>query len=67
MKGLSHFHCLPITNEDLTQDIGTHLYDSFSCFERILEDHQELSKEVLRKFGGGGMLPGAGVIAGISY
>ena len=40
------------TNEDLTQDMGTYLYDSFNSLERILEGHQELSKEVLKKFGG---------------
>ena len=32
--------------------MGTHLYDSFNSLERILEGHQELSKEVLKKFGG---------------
>ena len=30
----------------------THLYDSFHSLERILEGNQELSKEVLKKFGG---------------
>ena len=52
MKDLSRFHCYPITNEDLTQDMGTHLYNSFHSLERILEGNQELSKEVLKKFGG---------------
>ena len=28
------------------------MYDSFNSLERILEGHQELSKEVLKKFGG---------------
>ena len=52
MKDLSHFHCYPITNEDLTQDMGTHLYDSFHSLERILEGNQETRKEVLTMFGG---------------
>ena len=52
MKDLSHFHCYPITNEDLTQDMGTHLYDSFHSLERILECNQETRKEVLTIFGG---------------
>ena len=30
----------------------THLYDYFHSLERILEGNQELSKEVLKKFGG---------------
>ena len=29
-----------------------HVYDSFHSLERILEGNQELSKEVLKKFGG---------------
>ena len=52
MKDLSHLHCYPITNEDLTQDMGTHLYDYFHSLERILEGYQELRKEVLKRFGG---------------
>ena len=32
--------------------MGTHLYNSFHSLERILEGNQELSKEVLKKFGG---------------
>ena len=32
--------------------MGTHLYDCLNSFERMLEGHQELSKEVLKKFGG---------------
>ena len=52
MKDISHFHCYPITNEDLTQDMGTHLYDSFHSLERILEGNQETRKEVLTMFGG---------------
>ena len=52
MKDFSHFNCKPVTNEDLTQDMGTHLYDSFHSFEKILEGNQELSNEVLKKFGG---------------
>ena len=32
--------------------MGTHLYDSFHSLERMLEGHQELSKDVLKKFGG---------------
>ena len=50
MKDLSHFHCYPITNEDLTQDMGTHLYD-YDSFHS-LEGYQELRKEVLKRFGG---------------
>ena len=52
MKDLSHIHCYPITIEDLTQDMGTHLYDSFHSLERILEGNQETRKEVLTMFGG---------------
>ena len=32
--------------------MGTHLYDSFHSLERMLEGHQGLSKDVLKKFGG---------------
>ena len=32
--------------------MGTHLHDSFNSLDRILEGHQELSKEVLKPFGG---------------
>ena len=32
--------------------MGTHLNDSFNSLKIIFEDHQELSKEVLRKFAG---------------
>ena len=39
-------------NEDFTQDMGTHLYDSFHSLERILEGNQETRKEVLTMFGG---------------
>ena len=52
MKDLSHFYYYPITNENLTLDMGTHLYDSFHSLERILEGYQELRKEVLKTFGG---------------
>ena len=32
--------------------MGTHLYDSFHSFERILVGNQKLRKEVLTMFGG---------------
>ena len=32
--------------------MGTHLYDYLNSLERMLEGYQELSKEVLKKFGG---------------
>ena len=32
--------------------MGTHLYDWFHSFERMLEGSQELGKEVLTMFGG---------------
>ena len=38
--------------------MGTHLYDSFHSFERILEGNQELRKEVLTMFGGHGEFNG---------
>ena len=36
----------------LTQDMGTHIHDSFHSLERILEGNQETRKEVLTMFGG---------------
>ena len=46
--------------------MGTHLYDYLNSLERMLEGYQELSKEVLKKFGGRVQFNGCNISATIS-